>query len=239
MKKLFTICLFINYFSHAGTFDNPKNLKVLDKNISPLELRNTMKNFALSLGVRCTHCHDGEESQPFNTINFASDKKQNKKTARMMLKMIEKMNEKYISKIENNSEIIECSTCHRGQDKPRLTNNLLFKEYQSNGVQASLDKYDVLKGKYFGSHTHDFSEKMLLDVASKVQVNSPESAMKIYLKNLEIFPKSQQTLFSIARFYHNQIQTKEALSYYLKAQEIRSSPWLDKTIIELKNELKN
>ena len=91
-----------------------------------------------------------------------------------------------------------------------------------------------LKENFYGTHTHDFSENMLLNVADKILKADPDSGIKILERNLLEYPQSQQTYFTIARTYHIQKQFDKALIYYKKAQILRTSPWLDKTIIELK-----
>ena len=65
-----------------------KNLKVLPQDIPGPQLLSTMKFFSLSLGVRCTFCHVGEEGKPLSTFDFASDAKREKQTARKMLAMV-------------------------------------------------------------------------------------------------------------------------------------------------------
>src|SRR5689334_9343871 len=59
-----------------------KNLKVFPKDISRADLLFNMKFFSQSLGVRCTFCHVGEEGKPLSTVDFASDAKAKKLTAR-------------------------------------------------------------------------------------------------------------------------------------------------------------
>ena len=41
-----------------------KNLQVLPKDIGQEQLIPIMKSFAQALGVRCVHCHVGEEGKP-------------------------------------------------------------------------------------------------------------------------------------------------------------------------------
>ena len=47
----------------------PKNLQVFPKDIPRPQLIANMKLFSQSLGVRCTHCHVGEEGK----LDFPSD----------------------------------------------------------------------------------------------------------------------------------------------------------------------
>ena len=62
---------FFSSFAFAGTFDNPTNLKVLPENISPDELGQTMRGFAMGTGNRCSACHVGEVEADLSTYDFS------------------------------------------------------------------------------------------------------------------------------------------------------------------------
>jgi len=98
-----------------------KNLQVFPKDISRENLIANMKLFALSLGVRCTYCHVGEEGKPLSTFDFASDAKQKKKIARDMLRMAHRLNTDLPGITGDPSARITCYTCHRGSTKPIVT----------------------------------------------------------------------------------------------------------------------
>ena len=96
-----------------------KNLKVFPQDIKRQELLGNMKFFAQSLGVRCTHCHVGQEGAPLSTFDFASDAKAKKQTARAMLAMVKMLNDKTLPDATGLPDArITCFTCHRGSTKP-------------------------------------------------------------------------------------------------------------------------
>jgi len=95
-----------------------KNLQVLPKEIARPQLMATMKLFAQSLGVRCTHCHVGEEGKPLSTFDFASDAKPTKLTARKMLAMVHRINQQDFGVTDFAQVKVTCFTCHRGSTKP-------------------------------------------------------------------------------------------------------------------------
>jgi hypothetical protein len=96
-----------------------KNLKVFPHDIERQELLANMKFFAQSLGVRCTHCHVGQEGAPLSTFDFGSDAKAKKQTARAMLAMVKMLNEKTLPDATGLPDArITCFTCHRGSTKP-------------------------------------------------------------------------------------------------------------------------
>ena len=95
-----------------------KNLQVLSKDITQAQLMQNMKFFAQSLGVRCSHCHAGQEGQPLSTFDFASDAKLEKRTARAMLRMVHKINSEEFGVKEFKDVKVTCYTCHRGSVEP-------------------------------------------------------------------------------------------------------------------------
>lgn len=97
-----------------------KNLKVLPKDISKEELDKVMDDFKLALGVRCSHCHAPMKDNP-RKLDFASDEKPEKETAREMMRMTAKINKKYFHeamKEGNTIAKIACITCHNGKTEP-------------------------------------------------------------------------------------------------------------------------
>ena len=95
----------------------PKNLQVFPKEIPRPQLIANMKMFSQSLGVRCTYCHVGTEGQPA-TMDFASDAKKEKLTARKMLLMTRRINEQDFGVKSFTDVKVTCFTCHRGSTKP-------------------------------------------------------------------------------------------------------------------------
>ncbi|MGE5178738.1 MAG: c-type cytochrome [Bacteroidota bacterium] len=72
--------------------EHAKNLKVLSRDTAPDRLRTTMFGFTRALGVRCSHCHVGDEGQPLSTYDFASDRNPKKNMARGMMRMVRDVN---------------------------------------------------------------------------------------------------------------------------------------------------
>jgi hypothetical protein len=95
------------------------NPQVLPADTPPERLRETMRRFAMSLGVRCSHCHVGTEGQPLSTFDFASDANPKKNVARAMMRMAWRLNTEDLPAIAGLSEPrIGCFTCHRGSVEP-------------------------------------------------------------------------------------------------------------------------
>ena len=103
--------------SRQGGF---KNLKILPKNISHDSLDAIMDYFKGSLGVKCSFCHAPDPGT--GKLNFASDDKPEKETARYMMKMTSDINKNFFN--FNNSanpdtiRAVTCYTCHNGNPHP-------------------------------------------------------------------------------------------------------------------------
>src|SRR3954466_2271853 len=97
----------------------PQNLQILPKDIARPELLATMRGFTQGLGVQCNYCHIAEGQGGRN--DFASDDKQPKKTARVMMQMTQRVNETIstgIGKTAADVTRVGCFTSHRGKAIP-------------------------------------------------------------------------------------------------------------------------
>lgn len=106
-----------------GTFP-PKsfaNLQVLPKDATAGQVINTMKGFTRALGVRCQFCHVGKEGLELDQFNFVSDEIPQKKTARIMMRMVVDANKHLddgLPQSAGSAARVTCITCHRGAAKP-------------------------------------------------------------------------------------------------------------------------
>ena len=100
----------------------PTNLKVLPRSLSGEQVHEIMQTWSGELGTRCKTCHaadpkrTGPDGKP--ALNYADDSKEEKQTARKMVKMVEEINANYISKIDGSGAPVTCGTCHRGHFGP-------------------------------------------------------------------------------------------------------------------------
>jgi hypothetical protein len=90
----------------------PQNLQVLPKDMPREELLATMRGYTAGLGVMCNYCHIQEGRGGRN--DFATDEKAPKKTARVMITMMNTINKDFFG----GRPRVTCFTCHRGATKP-------------------------------------------------------------------------------------------------------------------------
>jgi Photosynthetic reaction centre cytochrome C subunit len=99
------------------------NLKVFPKNTPYRVLDHEMDVWAASLGVHCNFCHARNDQT--NKMDFASDAKPEKTTARHMFMMMGKINKKFFGAKKDTLGMImttgvNCNTCHHGTAHPEV-----------------------------------------------------------------------------------------------------------------------
>src|SRR5215204_4196861 len=99
-----------------------KNIQVL-KGLPESQLFPEMNFIAASLGVQCGFCHvnKGKDAQGRTNWVWESDEKQEKKTAREMMRMVLTVGKGDFGVSRGE---VTCYTCHRGQEHPQSLPNL-------------------------------------------------------------------------------------------------------------------
>lgn len=110
MRKLFLV---IALLAAVAARAEQKNVQLLTK-LSDAQLGQAMDNMAASLGVHCNFCHAAVEHSEH--LDFPSDAKKEKKTAREMIRMVIDLNEKSFG----GHTVVGCYTCHLGKENPSL-----------------------------------------------------------------------------------------------------------------------
>ena len=113
-------CAAVRPQAPAETAADPgfRNLQVLPRDITRPELITTMRRFTQALGVGCDYCHVANPAGTEPEMNFASDAKQEKNVARLMIRMTGRINEGFIARVPDSHTVVTCWTCHRGEAQP-------------------------------------------------------------------------------------------------------------------------
>jgi tetratricopeptide (TPR) repeat protein len=197
----------------------PKNLQVLPKDMPRNQVTAIMRQFAMSLGVRCEHCH-AEAPRAANAdtaaaagrggrggggpqLDYALDDKENKKIAREMMKMVADINGKYLpatGRTFTDLSRVTCETCHHGLARPRTLRAALTEAVQASGPDSAIKLYRALRLRYYGSAAYDFSEQSLNEAGNQLGQTADQrrAALAILRLNLEFFPTSVPTLTNLA-----------------------------------------
>jgi hypothetical protein len=101
-----------------GPRPNPTNIKVLPKDITGDEVIKLMRQYEGDLGVECEFCHARNPETRRN--DFASDANPVKDKARLMIKLTDDLNAKYLTQLSDHksADAVTCGTCHRGMSHP-------------------------------------------------------------------------------------------------------------------------
>jgi photosynthetic reaction center cytochrome c subunit/tetratricopeptide repeat protein len=175
----------------------PKNLQVLPKDMPRPEVVRIMRGFATSLGVRCDFCHadaPGPHGPGAPPPDFASDDKENKKTARLMMKMVNAINADYLAKLGEGETPprVACETCHRGtKEPPEPLATKLMATVSGKGVDAAFDQYADLKTRFGDAGLYDFRDQTLLRVARALgEDKKSDESLAVLKRTKALFPQS-------------------------------------------------
>jgi tetratricopeptide (TPR) repeat protein len=203
--------------------DKPKNLQVLPKDFTGKRLQPVMTGFTRALGVRCTHCHVGEEGKPLSTYDFASDQNPNKERAREMYRMLGSVND-HLKKINPSGDKrvnMWCHTCHMGRPRPQTLEEALGESYRRAGVAGALARYRELRDRYYGKGAYDFSEGSLNAFAYELlNAGDHDGAIAVFRLNASEFQQSGNAWDSLAEGYLKAGKKALAEIYYRKSLEV-------------------
>jgi hypothetical protein len=202
---------------------HPRNLKVLPKSTTPDQLRDTMVGFTQALGVRCVHCHVGEEGKPLTTFDFSSDAKSTKQIARDMVRMMGDIH-KDLGKMKLSGAPrvnVRCATCHHGHSRPTSLSEELMMAYDRSGIDSTLAAYQALRTRYYGRDAFDFSENGLAELgAALAKKGRADDAIRVHQLNAQQYPQSLRALGGLAQAYEAAGRKQEAADTYRKMLEI-------------------
>src|SRR5688572_5624591 len=106
--------------------DTFTNLQVLPKTITRDSLVGIMRRFSLSLNARCQYCHVGGDGISFEGVRFADDDDEDKRKAREMLRMVQRINNEFLTAlpqrdqppVEVNVSPVTAARSGRGWSRP-------------------------------------------------------------------------------------------------------------------------
>ena len=221
----FVFFLMIPWLLFAQIPDHYTNLTVLPKTISKEDLMNVMRNFTEGLGVRCNFCHVGEEGKPLSTYDFSSDDKDNKKEARVMLKMVNNINENYLSELKKfgggNVMQVKCITCHHGLREPKTLAQELNGVIRRKSIDDAISTYHDLYKQYYGGFAYNFKDNSLAELTHMlIEEKNYDAAIKISNLNIEQYPNSGLAYFSLGEAYEASGDKAKAIDNVKKSLEL-------------------
>lgn len=179
--------------SAQGIPEEYTNLEILPEGIQGSELVGIMRGFATGLGVRCSFCHTVSDALDSPGDDFASDDKPTKLKARVMLRMVQSINQDHIADLPDQTEPnleVGCVTCHAGRTRPTTLVQEMTWAIEEGGGDAMRARYAELREQYYGRGTLDFGAGTLVTVAQTMGEDYPEAGLAATELNLEHYPTS-------------------------------------------------
>lgn len=199
--------------------DEPENLEVLPEDIGSDGLRDVMTGFTDALGVHCSFCHVGE-GDDLSQYDFPSDEDDDKRTARIMMRMVQAINGDHLAELEWDAVEVRCVTCHRGAREPRLIQDVIGEVVREDGVSSGIERYRELRERYHGSFTYDFQPGPLAELGRELAgEGAVEAGVRMVELEAEYHPSSYRTWFALARLRQRAGRTDAAVEAMERALE--------------------
>jgi hypothetical protein len=207
--------------------DSLRNIRVLPRTMTPVEVVATMRNITGALGVRCPYCHVGQEGQPLSQFDFASDEKPTKVAARVMIEMVQSINGQHLTRLERRETPdveVTCATCHRGVAVPRPLPDVLLAAVTAGGADSATRAYRALRERYYGRSAYDFGEGTLTVVAGRLaRERRFDDAAAMARLNVEFFPRSGGVQAGLGDVLRMRGDTAGAVAAYRQALQVDPS----------------
>lgn len=172
--------------------ERSENLQNLPADFPAQRLSAVMRGFTNALGVRCSHCHVGEEGQPLSAYDFASDDNPNKVTARAMLDLLGSVND-HLGELEPSGEEVNmwCHTCHNGKARPQTLAEAITERSRMESGQAAVAYFLELRDRFYGGNQYDFRPNAVAQLGSTFfEAGDTTTASRFLHLNTEHYPES-------------------------------------------------
>lgn len=227
--------------------DEVENLQLLDPEISKPLLLETMKAWTAGLGVRCSHCHVGPDN--LQGMDFASDEKATKRTARRMLEMVRSINGPLLAGLpvnaaenggDEHAQVVSCHTCHRGAPTPpRPIRAVLADTARDEGAGAALEIFAELRREHRDAGRYDLRPAVLFHFARDLMSSGDAEAALATLDALHgIAPKMGDAYALRAQIEIGRDRLDEAERLLAEAREVdpeaRLANWVAGLLVKAK-----
>jgi hypothetical protein len=216
--------------------DSVVNLQVLPQDMPVRDVIATMRTFTFALGVRCDYCHIGADGEPLAEFDFVSDDMPAKVQAREMMRMVGAINDDWLAGLPRRGARgvqVECLTCHRGQARPILMDDLLVQLVDSAGAEAAAARYRDLRARLYGGATYDFRAGPVAAAAARLlRSGRPGAADTLLALNAEFHPDDPPSAFLASQVALAQGDTAAAIEALVRAAALQSDNPLIQRLLE-------
>lgn len=200
-----------------------ENLQVLPREIRRDSLVSVMREFASALGVRCVHCHVGEDNPTLAGIDFKSDDRAPKRLAREMMRLVRTVNDELLAGLRAPGEPgtrVSCITCHRGMPRPVVLEDTLQRVLERAGADSAVAEYRRLRGQHFGRGRFDFGIGALNTLGERLLARDRYAEARVLaVLNVELFPDRWEAAYTLGRALEGLADTTAAVAQYRRVLE--------------------
>ncbi len=161
---------------------------------------------------------------PRAELNFPSDDKRTKRTARLMMLMVRQINDSVLSRIPERpaqAVAVTCLTCHRGVARPEPLADIVTEAVAAGGLDSAARAYRGLRQRYYGRASYDFGEGTLIAAAQGLLLQDRiDDALGLLALDAEFFPSSPAVADQTAEAYLAKGDTASALARYRQALQL-------------------
>jgi hypothetical protein len=198
--------------------DTLVNTQVIPHNTPVPQVLAMMRGFTGALGVRCEYCHVEREGGP---PDFPLDDKRTKRTARLMMRLVQQINDSTLSRIPERptpAVAVTCATCHRGVARPKPLADIVTEAVAGSGLDSAVRAYRALREQYYGRASYDFGENSLNAAAQALlAARRADDALGVLRLNAEFFPNSAGVAGQMGEAYLAKADTANAIAMYRQA----------------------
>lgn len=200
------------------------NLQVLPEDIPRGQLVGLMRSFTFATGLRCSSCHVGEEGEPLESYDFASDEKASKRKAREMIRMVQAINDTYLAAVPDREGLrVGCVTCHHGVRRPEDIETIITRAAEEDGVPAAIERYHALRDEYYGSAAYDFRERPVVNAAGALaRTGDVDGAVALLEMITELEDETWASWFTLGQLHEQQGDVPAAIDAYERSLVQRS-----------------
>jgi hypothetical protein len=232
----FAACFAVGPLAAQFPPDSVVNLQVLPKDMPVRDVIATMRTFTFALGVRCDYCHIGADGEPPAEFDFVSDDMPAKVKAREMMRMAGAINDDWLAALPRRGTPgvhVECVTCHRGQARPILMDDLLAAIVDSAGAGAAVARWRELRERFYGGATYDFRAGPVAAAAVRLlRSGNPAAADTLLRLNAEFYPDDAPSAFLASQVALAIGDTAAAIEALVRAAALQSDNPLIQRLLE-------
>jgi tetratricopeptide (TPR) repeat protein len=193
------------------------NLQYFPRDIGRDALVQRMREFSFALNVRCQYCHAGGDGVSFEGVDFASDEKSAKRTARFMLRMVDTLNKTTLAALPDRRDPpvqLDCVHCHRGSLFPTTLAAELTRVIETSGIDAAVKRYRALR-ESMAAGRFDFGEWSMNELARTLSERGlTDAAIAMLELNAEYHPKSVAIDLSLGDLHRRRGERDKAIARY-------------------------